>query len=183
VLGRGTRTLPGIVDGIDGADERRTAIAMSGKPNMLVIDFAGNAGKHRIVQAADVLGGKHAPPVRDYAKRTLEEEGEVVDLEAALARAKAEMALLEEEARRRHQITAQASYRTHDVDPFVRQYGEAKKRNPKPAVEPCSDKTAWFIVYEAKRRGVAGWTFEKAKRLTQRQAQGVIGRLQRQGAL
>jgi superfamily II DNA or RNA helicase len=182
VLGRGTRPLPGIVDGIEGADERRTAIAMSGKPNMLVIDFAGNAGKHRIVQAADVLGGRHAPPVRDYARQTMEREGSPVDLEAAFARAQAELELLEEEAQRRAKITARASFRTHDVDPFVKQYGGARKRNARPVPEPCSDRMAWFIVYEAQRRGVNGWTFEKAKRLSPRQARRVIGRMQRQGA-
>src|SRR5262249_4163797 len=74
VLGRGTRPLPGIVDGLERAEDRRTAIAMSAKPNMLVIDFAGNAGRHKIVQASDVLGGKYAPPVREYAKQTMVQE-------------------------------------------------------------------------------------------------------------
>src|SRR5262249_37454191 len=59
ILGRGTRPLPGVVDplALAPAAERRAAIAASAKPRMLVLDFVGNSGRHRIITAADLLGG------------------------------------------------------------------------------------------------------------------------------
>jgi superfamily II DNA or RNA helicase len=59
ILGRGTRTLPGVVDGpgTETAAMRRAAIAASAKPDMLVLDLVGNTGKHDMVHAADLLGG------------------------------------------------------------------------------------------------------------------------------
>jgi superfamily II DNA or RNA helicase len=177
VLGRGTRPLPGIVDGLERAEERRTAIAMSAKPNMLVVDFAGNAGKHKIVQASDVLGGKYGLPEREYAKRTLAEEGRAVDIEEALNRAKAELALLDEEESRRKAITAKATYQTYNIDPFVRQYNPRadckEKRTPR---MPCSDKQAGYICHLS-REASKPWKFADAKQLTPKQASGVIKKL------
>lgn len=178
VLGRGTRPLPNVVDGIDGAEQRREAIALSAKPFMTVIDFAGNAGKHQIIQATDVLGGKHELPVREYAKQTLQEEGTAVAIEEALERAKQELELLAEEDSLRKAITAKAQFKTYDVDPFTKQYtSKDKSTNPntKPP-EPCSDKTAWFIHYLSKRINKP-MTFEQAKKLSQKQASGVIRRM------
>lgn len=173
VLGRGTRPLEGIVDGISGASERRQAIAMSDKPSMVVIDFAGNAGKHKIIQAADVLGGKHEPPVRQYAKETMEQEGRAVDLEEALARAADELALIQEEQEARAKITADAQYSTYNVDPFVKQYVPQNGAAPRTSGDECTDPQANYIV----RLSHGEWTFEKAKTLSKRQASGVIGRL------
>lgn len=175
VLGRGTRPLPGVVDGQEGAQARREAIAMSGKPYMMVIDFAGNAGKHKIVQATDVLGGKHPLPVREYAKETLEtESARAVDIEDALKRAEAELALIEEEQKRRRRIKAdRVAYQTHEVSPFVKQYVPGGRQNGNQFTPSCTDKTARYICWLSK--GV--WTFDKAKELTQRQASGVIQKL------
>lgn len=64
-LGRGTRTLPGTIDGIDGlfgSLSRRYAIWKSAKPRLKVLDFVGNAGRHKLVTAQDVLGGEHKNP-------------------------------------------------------------------------------------------------------------------------
>jgi superfamily II DNA or RNA helicase len=176
VLGRGTRPLPGIVDGLDRAEDRRTAIATSAKPNMLVIDFAGNAGKHKIVQAGDVLGGKYELPVREYAKRTVAQEGRAVEIEEALKRAKVEMALLAEEEERRKAITAKVRYQTYNIDPFVKQYNpqaNGKARTPKVS---CSNKQAGFICHLSREAGKP-WRFADAKRLTPKQASGVIKKL------
>jgi superfamily II DNA or RNA helicase len=177
VLGRGTRPLPGIVDGIDGAEQRKQSIAMSDKPSMVVIDFAGNAGRHKIVQAADVLGGKHEAPVREYAKQTMEQEGRPVNIDEALARAKAETLLLAEEDTRRKHIVAKVEFQTFEVDPFVKQYGGTRQANSAPK-EQCSDKQAGYICFLSREAG-AGWTFAKAKQLTPKQAKGVINNLKR----
>jgi superfamily II DNA or RNA helicase len=59
-VGRGTRPLPGLVDGLDDAAARRRAIAMSHKPGLLVLDFVGNSGRHKLVSTADILGGNYS---------------------------------------------------------------------------------------------------------------------------
>lgn len=122
VLGRGTRPLPGVVDGADTPDGRRTAIAASAKPYMTCLDFVGNTGRNAgAVRCADILGGKWGAPVRDYAKATQEQEGGPVDLYASLDRADAELALLDEEEQRRRlreAVRARVQYRTQEVSPF-----------------------------------------------------------------
>lgn len=181
VLGRGTRPLPGIVDGIETAEQRRNAIAMSAKPQMVVIDYAGNAGRHKIVQAADVLGGKHDLPTREYAKKTMQEEGRVVDLEDALARAKEELELIEEESKlRKHIKASKVEYQTYDVNPFVHRHTGKRQQFNQPA-ELCTPKQAGFICYLSRQVG-SSWDYESASRLSAKQARGVISKLMAQGA-
>jgi superfamily II DNA or RNA helicase len=120
VLGRGTRPLPGTIDHLPTPAERQTAIAASAKPNMVALDFVGNAGKHKIVLASDILGGKWGAPVQAYARQILAEETQdrPVAVAEALDRAEAELDLLEEEKERRRLITANATYHTREVSPF-----------------------------------------------------------------
>ena len=59
MIGRGTRPLSGLVDGLDSADARRAAIAASAKGHMLALDFVGNSGRHKLIHAGDVLGGSY----------------------------------------------------------------------------------------------------------------------------
>lgn len=94
---------------------------------MLVIDYAGNAGKHHIVQAADVLTGKHDAPVVAYAKKTMALEGKPVSIVEALARAEAETLLLHEQAEFRKKIVANATYKTEAKDLFIKRYQGQQK--------------------------------------------------------
>ena len=55
IKGRGTRVLPGVVDGLHSAEERRAAIAASNKPDMLVIDLMGDSGIGRSHSTLDLL--------------------------------------------------------------------------------------------------------------------------------
>lgn len=175
VLGRGTRPLPGVVDGIEHPEQRRQAIASSVKPDMQVIDFCGNAGKHKIVQAIDVLGGKHDPKEREYARETMEDEGRTVDINEAIIRAREELALMEEESKLRKEITAKASFKTHEVSPFTREYQPAHRSA---MGEPCTKKQAGYICYLSRING-RPWSFDKAISLTKKQARGVIDKLKR----
>lgn len=132
-IGRGTRPLPGVIDGLEEAtpEERRNAIATSAKPHVLVLDFAGNAGRHKIIQAADLLGGKYASSVRDYAKANAETDAKPMAVDDALKRAADEMAFLEEErerARIREKIKADAEYRSYAVSIF----GGSEAKSPAP---------------------------------------------------
>lgn len=180
VLGRGTRPLTGTVDGIETVEARKASIAQSKKPNMLVIDYAGNAGRHKIITAADVLGGTNKLPVRDYAKETVESEGFEVDVKEAMERARLELELIEEQNQRRKQIVGKAVYEAHDVNPFVKQYAGKQDKAPRYPGEPCSHKQAGYICHLSRENG-GSWTFEKAKLLTSQQARGVIAKLVRGG--
>lgn len=90
-LGRGTRPLVN-VDAFDTAEERRRAIAASSKPNMLVIDAAGNSGKHasRLVTAMDVLAGKDIDAATKERAKRITERGKVSS-EDAIAQAVREL--------------------------------------------------------------------------------------------
>lgn len=170
VLGRGTRPLPGVVDGLATPAERKAAIAASGKPGMLVLDFVGNSGRHKIVTAQDVLGGRYGTPVREYARKTAEQEGLPADVAQSLERARDELAWLEEltEHRRRAELKAKARYAADSVSPFAG--GGAFGGSAGQQADPATDKQVWYLV----RR--CGWREEQARRLTKRQASGVIAK-------
>lgn len=203
VLGRATRPLPGVVDGLDypseylgllaGCDEhpddpvpagiladwqkdngdalarmRRDAIAASLKPGCLALDFVGNAGKHKLVTATDILGGKYGQPVRDYARETQEKEGQSTPVCDALDRASAEVALLDEEKERRRAIVAQeVAYRAVEIDPFGR---GSRVAAPKVPGDPATDKQVNYLVYRV------GWRRADAVALSKKQASAIIGR-------
>lgn len=99
-LGRITRPLPGIVDdpSLDAAGRRR-AIAASGKPNGLVLDYVGNSGNHKLVTPADVLGGNYDDDVVEEAGKRLKAKkgGGPEDIVAALEAAKASKLAREQE--------------------------------------------------------------------------------------
>jgi len=170
VIGRSLRALPGVIDGMETAtgSERRAAIAASAKPSALLLDYAGNAGRHKIVTAADVLGGKWGEPVRAYSRKNAEEEGDAVDLEESLQRASDEMAWEEEykrrllatqEARRRAAIKAQAEYSTEDVDI----YGGYSPVSAQTVAAGPSEKQIKYLVYlGVPRATAAGYTKKQA---------------------
>jgi superfamily II DNA or RNA helicase len=120
MLGRCTRPLPGCVDGLATAEERKDAIAASEKPSATVLDFVGNS-KHQVVTATDVLGGNYDVDVRKGADEIIgaKTAGNVQD---ALEKARASMLLESEEQRRipmRNAVAgAKLNYHLSDVDPF-----------------------------------------------------------------
>jgi superfamily II DNA or RNA helicase len=121
MLGRGTRTLPGTIDGIDGSEERRIAIASSAKPCVEVLDFLGNSGRHQLVHAGDVLGGDMNEGTVKRMKKSSEKKGlgEAVDVLEMLDHAERER-IKAEEAKRRIHVVGRAKFTTQDIDPFDR---------------------------------------------------------------
>lgn len=122
MLGRCTRPLPGVVDGIPTAEGRKDAIAASGKRFATVIDFVGNS-KHKLVTATDVLGGNFDVNVRDAADEIIgSKPNGRANVQDSLVKARASMLLEAEEERRRPVRNAiqgvQLGYRLGDVDPF-----------------------------------------------------------------
>jgi type I site-specific restriction endonuclease len=119
MVGRATRPLPGLVDGLDSADERRMAIGGSGKPACLVVDFVGNSGRHKLMTSADILGGNVSDEAVDRAVAKLKEAGGPVDMAKALE--DEEKALEFERAReaaRRANLKAKAAWAVKQVNPF-----------------------------------------------------------------
>lgn len=66
MLGRGTRPLAGVVDGLPDAAARKKAISESAKPYCVVMDFVGNT-RHRPASCVDALGGDYDVEVRELA--------------------------------------------------------------------------------------------------------------------
>lgn len=114
MAGRGTRPFPG-------------------KADLLLLDFVGNAGKHRLVSAADILAGKYPEDIVAAANEAIEkdpgadvyqaladaEAKALADAEAKAARAAAEEAARLEAARRRAAAKTTVRYQKVEVDPFA----------------------------------------------------------------
>jgi len=117
ILGRATRTLPGVVDPLAEAtaDVRKAAISSSAKPDMLVLDFVGNSGRHNLLSAVDVLDGEAGQPEINLA-RGMVDRGEVQDVLEALRLARSQIQAMELERVREQ---ARSSFRSVQVDPFV----------------------------------------------------------------
>lgn len=113
MVGRGTRVLPGLVDAIPGqefAGLRRQRIAASAKPDVMVLDFVGNSGKHLLASVEDVLGGKYTDAEVKAAKKKV--AGGEADIGEALKQARAELAALAARAK------ATVKARVADFNPF-----------------------------------------------------------------
>ena len=116
ILGRGTRPLPGLVDGLIDPIARQSAIAGSSKPFCGVLDFVGNSGRHKLVCSADILGGEEAPEVVERATRNAKKRQKPADMQEELRLAKEEIAEEKREAELR--AMPKAKYHTQTVDPF-----------------------------------------------------------------
>lgn len=129
MLGRGTRPFSGVASLLGDKytpDERKDLIAHSSKPNVLVLDFVGNCGRHKLVTSIDILGGCGSKPYEDEviakAKKLVEQSSKIGN--AILTDEALEKARLEAEERRKQAIAkriglkASASFVTTDVSPF-----------------------------------------------------------------
>lgn len=126
MVGRGTRPDPSIVPELNAEDmprgseeARRNIIAESCKPNMLVLDFVGNSGRHKLIHVGDLLGGKYDDDVLEEAEKQAREKGargESVDMDEELLDAAQQVGELG--VRRRKMVRIRAQWKTRDVDPF-----------------------------------------------------------------
>ncbi len=124
MIGRGTRPLKGVVDGLETPEERKAAIKRSGKSRVEILDFEGQAGTHKLVTTADVLGGNYDEDVVAAAAGIVSRAGgQPIDASEALRQAahekhEAKRKEMELEARRRTRLVADAQFQTRTVDPF-----------------------------------------------------------------
>lgn len=134
MAGRSTRPLPGLIDNLGTPEDRRNAIATSAKPSALIVDFVGNAGKHKLVCSADILGGKVSEEAVELATRKAQTAMVPVDMTAELIAAEEELARQREERRqaeiaRKARLIGKASFTSVSIDPFdILQLTPAKER-------------------------------------------------------
>ncbi len=119
MVGRATRPLAGLVDGVEGAEARREAIAQSAKPTCLVVDFVGNSGRHKLMTSADILGGNVSDEAVERAVLKAQQSGGPVDMAKALEDEEKQIQVERaREAARRAKLKAKASWAVRDVSPF-----------------------------------------------------------------
>lgn len=122
-IGRATRTLPHLVDGLDTPEERVAAIASSGKPRCTVVDFVGNSGKHKLITVADILGGKVSGAAVEMAKKRATKSGnplrmsELLQESEEVVKRRIEMARLADEARKQ-KLVLKSQFTIVPVSPF-----------------------------------------------------------------
>jgi superfamily II DNA or RNA helicase len=124
MCGRALRPLPGVVDEVDDSPEhRRAAIATSPKPSCLIVDFSGNAGRHKLVSTADILGGNVTDEAVAMAAEMARKAGKPVRMDELLEEAEEERLRQIEEAKRqaaarKAKLVAKATFTTQSVNPF-----------------------------------------------------------------
>lgn len=124
MCGRVLRPLPGIVDDLVTADLRKDRIANSAKPSALVVDFVGNSGQHKLVNAVDILSGKVSERAVAKAVELLKESGSRERISEVLDEAEEELekeaeARRQEEIARRAKLIAKVGYTKKRIDPFA----------------------------------------------------------------
>lgn len=125
MAGRGTRPADSIAAALADmrtTEERRAAIANSRKPFCEILDFAGNSGRHKLVNAVDILGGKVSDEAVEMARKKIRESNGPVNVQEVLKEMEETKREMDErkarEAAMRDKIRAKASFSTVDVDPF-----------------------------------------------------------------
>ena len=121
MVGRGTRPLSGLVDAHKHSENRLQAISESLKANCLVLDFVGNSGRHKLVSAADVLGGNYTMDVVREATEMATKDGTPVDTLELLKKAEASLKVKErqeKERKMRESVKADVRYRKMTLNPF-----------------------------------------------------------------
>lgn len=129
MAGRATRPLDEIasaLNDIPGGDAklRCAMIAASKKPSCLIIDFAGNAGKHKLITSADILGGKASVDALQNVMDRARKSGKPTRMDEAIA--EEEQAIRQERQRKadafaasnRERVTVKAKWNAQNVNPF-----------------------------------------------------------------
>lgn len=178
MIGRGTRPLPGVVDGPETAEDRRQAISSSSKPICTVLDFVGNSGNHKLVSVLDVLAG-NSVDARDIeqAIRLAKSSASAEDMEELAEKAKKarEEKEREEEEKRKlstHRKADAVEMRAVDVDLFDGEKFDAFRDYTPDSPHAATQKQVAFLI----KLGVSP---EKATSVSKRQAGAIIDSMQK----
>lgn len=115
-IGRGTRPISPPIE--ETEELRRAAIAASSKPDVLVLDFVGNCGRHKLVSTADILGGELPDEFVDEAVRRAKAKGKPVNMSEEFIETQRQLALEKTEADRRKAVTAKAKFTARNMSPW-----------------------------------------------------------------
>jgi superfamily II DNA or RNA helicase len=126
MAGRGARPHNSIAYQLNDTDSvgRNQLIAQSPKPSVEIIDFVGNSGRHKLVNSADILGGRYSDEIVDLAKHeiaTKAKRGEPTEIISELKKCEREIARRHHEqleAARLQGIQLRATFSIKGVDPF-----------------------------------------------------------------
>lgn len=170
MVGRVLRVLPGVIDGIESAEDRRQAITTSAKPEALVLDYCGCSNDLKLtVSIADILAQALPDEVATRAKQITERDG----CESREAVKKAQEELEDEKLERlcsavasaeerRKQITAEAQYRTREIDPFSAD-SSSWQRDKQRHVKPATPKQVnLLIAFGVSREEASAWSLKQA---------------------
>lgn len=141
MCGRGTRPIDPPLEAT--AEERKATIAASTKTGLLILDYVGNAGRHKLITALNLFDGEYSADILDRAKRIAEETDEELPTEELIRRAQQQADEEEqkrkelEEAKRREWMKArEVKYKEQVIDPFgwwdtlPQRIGAAKQGRP-----------------------------------------------------
>ncbi len=123
-IGRGTRVLPGTVDGLPTPELRKTAIANSEKPNLLILDPLWISDRIDLCDAYDLMTDK--PEIKERMK-----DMPGVDMEEAVGRAERDFIKALEKEAKKH---ARKKERVIDPLAWALCMGDAALANYKPEV-------------------------------------------------
>lgn len=150
MVGRGTRPDCAEINDPDStAADRIAAIASSEKKCVEVLDFSGEAGRHKLITAVELLAGEeHTDRIRQRVERAAKDTP--VDVLEELAREKQrELEIIEEEKfeqqLQREHIVATARYQSTERDPFNRFDVGATGSNEKWRDDVISDSQKAFL--------------------------------------
>ena len=121
MAGRATRPADAIAHELnthESVEARRALIEASAKPQCLIVDFVGNAGRHKLMTSVDILGGRVSEQVRALAMKKMGDGKPMRVDEAIAAAAEEERKGKEREAARRIALMARAKWTVQNVDPF-----------------------------------------------------------------
>jgi type I site-specific restriction endonuclease len=83
-VGRGTRPISGLIDGVESKEERLRLIAESSKPNLLLLDFIWLTDRLKLISPVDLVAGDRKEVKERMEKKLV--EGDLLELEEAAER-------------------------------------------------------------------------------------------------
>jgi superfamily II DNA or RNA helicase len=124
--GRGLRPADSVAHKLNDcatAEERCQLIASSEKPRCIILDFVGNAGTHKLITAADILGGKISSKGIEKAKKKMLKTTDPMNVMDVLEHSEEEVRKNMERAKklaeeRRIKLVARSHFTKVDIDPF-----------------------------------------------------------------
>jgi superfamily II DNA or RNA helicase len=174
MCGRGTRPVRMVSeDGMEsiGVDDfadpisRRDYITGSPKPSVTILDFVGNACRHKLINTHDILGGKDSDEVVELAKK-ISKDKSAKGLDSDTLEDLEQARLWADDQRReaRRKIIADAIYTMKEVDPFDLLEVSAGREPGYLRGKPATPKQIGFLKANGVRN-VEGLSLHKAKAL------------------